>query len=90
MLKRNIFAVVLLAAIIFINPTASFACPGCNAALTDQLGRAFNPSVLFMMAMPFAVAGAIAGGLFYAHWRAQKKTIRQVHEANEATPQKRE
>jgi hypothetical protein len=36
------------------------------------LGRAFNPSVLFMMAMPFAVVGAIAGGLVYVYWRAEK------------------
>jgi hypothetical protein len=38
------------------------------------LGRAFNPSVLFMMAMPFFVVGAIAGGLIYAYRRAQKNT----------------
>jgi hypothetical protein len=38
------------------------------------LGRAFNPSVLFMMAMPFLVFGAIAGGLVYAYRRAQKNT----------------
>jgi hypothetical protein len=38
------------------------------------LGRAFNPSVLFMMAMPFFVVGAIAGGLVYVYRRAQKNT----------------
>jgi hypothetical protein len=38
------------------------------------LGRAFNPSVLFMMAMPFLVVGAIAGGLVYAYRRAQHQT----------------
>jgi hypothetical protein len=27
-----------------------------------------------MMAMPFVVVGAIAGGLIYAYWRAQKNT----------------
>ncbi|MGH7595561.1 MAG: hypothetical protein ACREOI_04375 [bacterium] len=74
---KIIFAIFLVfAAIMLFSPAASFACPGCNAALRD-LGRAFNPSVLFMMAMPFAVVGAIAGGLVYAYWRAQKQTSAQ-------------
>jgi hypothetical protein len=53
------------------------------------LGRAFNPSVLFMMAMPFAVVGAIAGGLFYTYWRAQKKEKFQVDNADESPAQKK-
>jgi hypothetical protein len=64
---------LVFVAVILFNVTTAFACPGCNAALRD-LGRAFNPSVLFMMAMPFAVVGAIAGGLIYAYWRVQKQT----------------
>jgi len=44
-----------------------------------------------MMAMPFAVVGAIAGGLAYTYWRAQKKNTRQDHEANgSALPEKHE
>jgi hypothetical protein len=70
-LKSSLF--LFFAAIILLNPAAAFACPGCNAAVTDQLGRAFNPSVLFMMAMPFAVVGAIASGLVYAYRQAQKR-----------------
>jgi hypothetical protein len=57
--------------------------------VADQLGRAFNPSVLFMMAMPFAVVGAIAGGLFYTYWRAQKKEKFQVDNADESPAQKK-
>jgi len=54
------------------------------------LGRAFNPSVLFLMAMPFAVVGAIAGGIVYTYWRAQKKANRQDHETNESASRKNE
>jgi len=30
-----------------------------------------------MMAMPFTVVGAIAGGIAYTYWRAQKKATKQ-------------
>jgi len=40
-----------------------------------------------MMAMPFAVVGAIAGGIAYTYWRAQKKINRPGNETNgEASP----
>lgn len=77
-------------AVTLFNVTAAFACPGCNAALRD-LARAFNPSVLFMMAMPFAVFGAIAGGLVYAYRRAQKQTSEQEDRLADAmSPQENE
>jgi len=44
-----------------------------------------------MMAMPFAVVGAIAGGIAYTYWRTQKKNTRQDYEANESSsPEKNE
>ena len=72
MKTKTILAIfIMLAVVTLFSPTTSLACPGCNAALRD-LGRAFNPSVLFLMAMPFLVVGAIAGGLVYTYRRAQK------------------
>jgi len=41
-----------------------------------------------MMAMPFAVVGAIAGGIAYTYWRAQKKANRQDNDENEAALKK--
>lgn len=51
------------------------ACPGCNGALDNSLGFGFNTSILFMMSMPFVVAGAIGFGLIYTYRRAQKKSL---------------
>lgn len=75
--------IVFFFAIILFNATALLACPGCNAIGSSQLARAFNPSVLFMMAMPFTVFGAIAGGLAYTYWRAQKKVNRPSSSSEE-------
>jgi uncharacterized membrane protein YciS (DUF1049 family) len=41
------------------------ACPGCNAAMDNTVGRGFNLSVLFLMGMPFFVFGSIAVGIFF-------------------------
>jgi hypothetical protein len=43
-----------------------------------------------MMMMPFAVVGAIAGGIAYTYWRAQKKNNRQDRETDQAAAQKNE
>jgi len=37
-----------------------------------------------MMAMPFTVAGAIAGGIAYTYWRAQKKAKRPDSSSDDA------
>ncbi len=75
--------IACLFAIFLFNATTLFACPGCNAIGSSQLARAFNPSVLFMMAMPFTVFGAIAGGIAYTYWRAQKKVNRPSSRSEE-------
>lgn len=36
-----------------------------------------------MMAMPFAVVGAIAGGIAYTYWRAQKKVNRKGEQVSD-------
>jgi len=85
MLKKTGWSILFFVAIILIDPVASSACPGCNA-LNNSLGRAFNPSVLFMMAMPFAVVGSIAGGLFYAYRRAQKQMNKSEQHSDKILP----
>jgi len=55
-------------------PQFVHACPGCNAALNNSVGFGFNTSILFMMAMPFIVAGAIGVGLIYTYRRARSNS----------------
>ncbi len=56
----SIFTVLV---IIILNPVVTEACPGCNTALTGTVSRGFNMSILFLMAMPFFVAGSLVVGL---------------------------
>lgn len=46
-------------------PGIAEACPGCNAAMDNTVGRGFNMSVLFLMGMPFFVFGTLAFGIFF-------------------------
>ncbi len=46
-------------------PQIAAACPGCNYVANGSVGRGFNMSVLFLMAMPFLVAGTIGLSLVW-------------------------
>ena len=48
---------------IVVAPAIGVACPGCNAAMDNTVGRGFNLSVLFLMGMPFLLVGSIAIGI---------------------------
>ena len=47
------------------NPLTIQACSVCVTGAGDPTADAFNWSVLFLMATPYAVVGSIAGGLFF-------------------------
>jgi hypothetical protein len=55
-----------------IVPTYLEACPGCKT-LDDPIGKGFNWSVLFMMAMPFTVFGVIGSTIFLHYRRANRE-----------------
>jgi len=74
MVKQNLVIMLIFAVMALFGPAIVHACPGCNGALDNSLGFGFNTSILFMMAMPFVVAGAIGFGLIYTYRRAQKKS----------------
>jgi hypothetical protein len=62
----------LLAALcsVVAGPALASACAVClTGAADDSVADAFNWSVLFLMATPYTVAGAIAGWLVYAKRR---------------------
>jgi hypothetical protein len=69
----TIFCLITMATLAV--PASVHACPGCNGALNNSVGFGFNTSILFMMSMPFVVAGAIGIGLIYTYRRAQKKSL---------------
>jgi hypothetical protein len=51
-------------------PAVANACSVCWGGDTGPVADAFNLSVLFLMAAPYAVMGSIAGGLFWAYRRS--------------------
>ena len=71
--KRAAAAVLMAVGLL---PALSHACSVCWGA-DDALAQGLNVSVLFMMSMPFAIGGSIAGVLFVAQ-RQQKGRRRKV------------
>ncbi len=64
----------VLVLILFVGPVCVEACPGCKT-LDDPIGKGFNWSVLFLMAMPFTVFACIGGTIFLHYRRAAQKPI---------------
>lgn len=58
--------------VMLIVPTYLGACPACKT-LDDPIGKGFNWSILFMMAMPFTVFGVIGGTIFLHYRRANRE-----------------
>jgi len=66
------FVGVFLAAM----PDIARACSVCFADSDDAVSQAFNWSIAFLMAAPYAVVGSIGGSLFYFYRRAAVKRER--------------
>jgi cytochrome c biogenesis protein CcdA len=78
--SQRISTIVLILgfAIVLGSASAASACPSCQTALaTDgsqgDLARGIYYSVLFMMAMPFAIVGTFAGFAYRAVKREQRR-----------------
>ena len=72
-MKLRLFLSALLAAAPVLSRGAAHACAVClTGADNDPLTDAFNWSVIFLMAMPYAVLGSIGAFLFY-HYRSSAK-----------------
>lgn len=61
------------AAVLLGLQAVAHACSVCMTGANDPTADAFNASVLFLMATPYAVVGSIGGGLFYAYRRKLAK-----------------
>ena len=75
MYKFFIWASVLIL-VMLIAPISIEACPGCKT-LDDPIGKGFNWSILFLMAMPFTVFGFIGGTVYLQYRRANRKSTDQ-------------
>jgi hypothetical protein len=66
---------IIALALVLIVPELTLACAVClgGDGTYDAVTDAFNWSVLFLMAMPYAVVGSIAGWLFYSYRSAIRK-----------------
>jgi hypothetical protein len=63
---------VVVAAATLLTPAAAWACAVCFGSLdNDPFSRGINWGILFMMIMPFTIAGLLGGWLFYVYrpWR---------------------
>ena len=67
-----IWASVLILAM-FSVPMFVDACPACKT-LDDPIGKGFNWSILFMIAMPFTVFGVI-GGTIFLQWNGYRLSV---------------
>ena len=65
-LAATAWAALLL--IVALAERAWAACPSCKEGLAgaDRWAQGFNASILFMLVMPFAVVGVIAGAVYRA------------------------
>jgi len=74
MLKRNTLLTSLVAGLaVALAPALAHACAVCWTGEGDPTADAFNWSILFLMATPYAVVGSIAGWLVYSYRRAAAK-----------------
>jgi hypothetical protein len=77
MKQRILLAAMSAGTACFDVPSIVNACSVCLTGASDPTADAFNWSVLFLMAMPYAVVGSIAGWLFYSYRRSAVKQKRQ-------------
>ncbi len=71
-MSRFFLSIFLLIVVMLIVPSYLEACPACKT-LDDPIGKGFNFSILFMMAMPFAVFTVIGGTVYLQYRRANRK-----------------
>lgn len=60
--------------LVLSHPVLAQSCAMCGSAFTDPndpTARAFNWSILMLIAAPYLMTGSIGGWLVYKHWRAR-------------------
>ena len=78
MICRYFSFMVGIVVLALLMPAVVEACPSCKT-IDDPIVQGFKWSILFLMAMPYIVAGLIGGGVFYAYYRAHRTDNRKPH-----------
>ncbi len=73
MRSKILLGLLSFSAALAYSPAIANACAVCWAGDGGPIEEAFNWSVLFLMATPYAVVGSIAGWLFYTYRRSAAK-----------------
>jgi hypothetical protein len=78
--------IVPAACLVLLAPALAHACAVClTGAGDDSVTEAFNMSVLFLMATPYAVVGGIVSCLIYVK-RGQATEVKTETDGDPATP----
>ena len=77
---KNYLSLFSGAAILLGAQAVAHGCSVCITGANDPTADAFNASVFFLMATPYAVVGSIGGGLFIAHRRRKAKREQEENE----------
>jgi hypothetical protein len=68
------YLVLAVVGTVLVSPAVAEACAVClTGAQNDPTANAFNWSILFLMAIPYAILGSIGGWFFYDYKRATRK-----------------
>ena len=78
MRPKILLRLLSVSAALAYSPAIANACAVCWAGDGGPIEEAFNWSVLFLMATPYAVVGSIAGWLFYTYRRSAAKRERNA------------
>lgn len=84
MKKASLLLAMGSAAESLLVPAAARACAVCGTGpgvVGDPTARGFYWGILFLMALPFAVAGSIGAWLVYRTWRASAGPSRRALES---------
>ena len=76
MICRYCLLIVGFLSLALLIPAVVEACPSCKT-IDDPIVQGFKWSILFLMAMPYIVAGLIGGGVFYVYYRSHRADNRK-------------
>jgi hypothetical protein len=80
MKHKTLLGFILAATALLRAPAVANACSVCLTGDTGPMGDAYNWSVLFLMATPYAVIGSVGAWLVYKYRRASAKEERAAGE----------
>ncbi len=83
MTVRGILTFLSAGLLPLLAPLSAAACAVCGLdSSADPMGRGLSDGVIFLMAMPFTIAGAIGAGVVYMHRRILKRQKFEIRNAN--------